>query len=523
MQERPKPVVIAILGGIGLSPVLDGNAVAQADLLGFRHFFETYPSMALSSSGEAVGLPAHAGGSVTAGFRTIGLGFPWFTADARVDATIENGTFGDKVFLKRLTSSLVKSKGVLHLVGLLSSSQTYAKRAHLLALLSFAKSQGISRVAVHVILDESDLRPDTGRELVEELERDLFTVGIGKVASVCGRTWGMNDDGFWDRTDRAVRAIVFGESEAHVAHAEDLFSEAGDVRVPDEEIPPTLVGESARMKDGDVMIFWNVRPLGMRQIVSACSLPTCTAYERPDLPEISVYTLTEYDRDLPIDAIFPSEIPETCVGRAISDAGLRQLRIAEAERFAHITVFLNGMMEDPFPGEDHLIVPSPAVSSYDVQPEMHMSIVSDRAIKAIAGGEYDVIFLSLSAPDLVARTGNEEATIEACRSLDKSLTKVAEATLAVGGMMIAVGDHGRAESLRDPMTGGVRARGTTDSVPCFLVGKNFEGLKALTGDVVGGDLTLAKTSGTLADIAPTILRVLGLPIPSEMTGSPLVT
>jgi 2,3-bisphosphoglycerate-independent phosphoglycerate mutase len=233
-------------------------------------------------------------------------------------------------------------------------------------------------------------------------------------------------------------------------------------------------------------------------------------------------TLTEYDKDLPVDAAYPYQEFEACLGEVISEAGLKQLRIAETERYAHITNFLNGMCDQAFPGEDRVIIPSPNVSKYEQEPEMSTAAIADRVIKEIALGEYDAIMVNLAAPDLVAQSGEETATIKACEAVDKALGKIVDAALAVGGALLLVSDHGHAEVVRDPATDKVVRTGTKNPVPFLAIGKSFEGIKAPSGDVVGGDLALTAQAGTLRDVAPTMLHILGLPIPPEMTGRKLV-
>lgn len=523
---RPKPVVLVTLSGIGVSPMLDGNALRQASMPSWNHLIETYPASVLEASGLAVGLPSRTEGSPEAGHRTIGLGRPWKTSETRVELGLSEALIKKQTMLKRNLRELAKRGGALHLVGLLSADRTYANHEHVRGLAAFAKEFGIERIFIHAILDGVDAPRDSGLHLVKGFVSQLREEGLGEIVSVCGRAWGMDHDGFWEKTERAFRAMVFGESERRFKDAEDAIQASYEAEIWDDALEPVVISASSTkhhvVADGDAVLFWNTRPYGMRQLVKAFALPTMEAFDRPPIPEIVCLSLVEYDYDLPVDVVFPAEQPRMSLGQVLSESGLRQLRVGEAERFAHVTVFLNGMREAAWPGEDRLIIPSPSLSSYEHVPAMAMFEVSDAVVKAIASGSHDVIMCNLCAPDIAAGYGQEEVAIKACEAMDRALNRMVEATLAVGGVLVAVGDSGHAEALRDQLTNEVNRGSTANPVPCVIVGSAFEGLKASAGDVVGGDLSLAKTSGTLANIAPTMLHILSLPIPKEMAGKPLV-
>lgn len=523
---RPKPVVLVTLSGVGISPILDSNAFKQASMPTWNHLIETYPALVLEASGLSVGLPSSAGGSPEAGHRTIGLGRPWKTSEARVEMGLSQQSAPSNSVLRKQLKRIAKRRGALHLVGLLSSDFSYAHPQYVESIAKYAKELGIERIFFHLILDGIDAPLDAGLGTARAFASRIHEHDCGEIVSVCGRFWGMDHDGFWDRTEKAFRAMVYGESETRAKTLEQAIQQSYESDIWDDRLNPTVISSSATahhlMTDGDAVLFWNIRPYGMRQLLKAFALPTMQSFDRTMMPDVTCLSLVEYDYDLPVEVIFPSEQPRMSLGQILSQSGLRQLRIAEAERFAHVTVFLNGMREELWPGEERVIIPSPVVSSYEHTPAMSMSEVSDHVIKAVASGSYDVIACNLCAPDIAASTGSEDLTIKACEAMDRIIHRLVEGVLAVGGVLMIVGDSGHAEALRDQLTNEMNKHATANPVPCIIIGTAYEGLKASAGDVVGGDLSLSKPSGTLADVAPTMLHLLSLPIPKEMIGKSLI-
>lgn len=514
------------ISGVGVSSTLDANALKQASMPTWSKLLGMYPSLLLEASGWAVGLPSTAPGSPEAGHRTIGLGRAWKSSEARVETGLSESAIRSRGMLKKRFRELVKRGGALHLIGLLSGSSAYADQRYVESIASYAHEMGIETICIHAILDGVDAPADAGLQAVRVFARKLKERSGAEIVSICGRYWGMDHDGFWDRTEKAFRAIALGESVHRAKTAESAIQESYDRGFWDDRMEPTVVSASAtkhhRISEGDAVLFWNVRPYGMRQLLKAFALPTMQAFDRPDLPDITCMSLVEYDYDLPVDVVFPAEQSKVSLGFVLSQSGMKQVRIAEAERFAHATVFLNGMREEALPGEDRIIIPSPAVSSYEHVPSMAMPEVADEVIGAIAGGAYDVIVCNLCAPDIAASTGREDLTIKACEAMDRAIHRIVDGVLAVGGALIIVGDSGHAEALRDSLTNEITKTSTVNPVPCMIIGSAYEGLKAASGDVVGGDLSLSKPSGTLADIAPTMLHMLSLPVPKEMTGKSLI-
>lgn len=525
-MHRPKPVILTIVSGFGIGSAMDRNAIRQANLPIFHHLTETYPAMSLTASGTAVGLEDGANGTSEAGHRTVGTGRVLYDPVPRVSAEIASSAFFSNSTIKRAYQHVQKHEAALHLVGLVSEAELHSKMEHLEALLTFAKREHLDHVYVHVILDGEDTMRDSGAETIRSLERRLTSIGIGSIASISGRSWAMDHTGQWERIRAAYEAIALGRSISSYPSAEAAIKESYANGVFDCDVVPTVIlqqgGVAHMMRAGDACVFFNLQAAPMRELVQACTLPSFDAFVRHDHQNVFFLTLIEYDRDLPIDVAYPEQLVEASFGEIVSRAGLKQLRVAETERYAHATYYFNGMRNDAFPGEDRVIIPSPNVSKYDQVPEMSTAAITERVIKEIALGSYDVIIVTFAAPDLVAQTGDEPATMKACEAVDKALGKIVEATLALGGVFFLVSDHGHAEVVRDPTTDEIIRLGTRNPVPFLAVGRQFEGMKAPSGDVVGGDFALTSPSGSLVDVAPTMLRLLGLPIPPEMMGRPLV-
>jgi 2,3-bisphosphoglycerate-independent phosphoglycerate mutase len=525
-MNRPKPVVLAIVSGLGMAPATDGNAVRQAEMPVFRNLVETYPAMMLLAHGTAVGLEEEEGGTPEAGHLTIGAGRATPDPVHRISADMASGSFFRNPALKRMFAHVRNNGGRLHLIGTISEAEVHSKNRHLEALLSFAAREGVKRVFIHAILDGADALPEPGRAAVRSLERTLRALGTGSVASLSGRSWAMRNDGRWDRIRKSYEAMALGRSDERFGSADEAIVRSYAGGVDDGELEPCVILQPgnvpAVLRAGDGCAFFNVPAAPNRELMRAFALPSFDRFERPSHAGVFFVSLTEYDKDLPVEAAYPSRSYEHCLGEVISEAGFRQFRIAETERYVHVTDFLNGMRSEPFPGEDRVIVPSPDVSRYERTPEMSAAGVANRAVKEIALGAYDAIMMNVAAPDVVACSGNEAATVAACEAADKALGKVTEAVLATGGVLLLVSDRGHAEVVRDPATDEAMRGGTRNPVPFIVAGKRFEGLKAPQGDAVGGDLALTAPAGTLADVAPTMLKILGLAAPKEMTGRPLV-
>jgi 2,3-bisphosphoglycerate-independent phosphoglycerate mutase len=525
-MPRPKPVILAILDGFGVAPSLDGNAVREARMPVMQGLIESYPAMTLQASGMAVGLSWGEMGNSEVGHLTIGAGRVFYQSLPRVNVAIESGEFFRNNALLDAIKHARSSNGTLHLMGLVSQGGVHSRQEHLYALLELCQREDFNRVAVHAFLDGRDTAYNGGEGFIAELEAKMKELKVGRIASVCGRFWAMDRDNRWERVQKAYDAIANGVSDVTYATAHDAIAASYAANVFDEEFVPTVLMEKgkpvATVNNGDACIFFNFRPDRARQLTQAFAVPDFSKFQRRVLDNLFFTTLMEYEKGLPVHVAYPPQMVETCLARVIADAGLKQLHIAETEKYAHVTFFLNGMRELEFNGEDRVIIPSPPVSSYDQAPEMSAIPIAERVVKEIAASSYDAILVNFANPDMVGHTGNEPATVAACEAVDKALGMIVEATLAVGGVLLITADHGNAEEVKNLTTGEIDKEHSTNPVPFIVVGRAYEGMKAPTGDVVGGDLSMTQPVGMLADVAPTILKIMNLPLPPDMTGRPLV-
>ena len=524
-MARPKPVVLIILDGFGVAPDAEGNAVTRAKMPFYRSLIENYPAMTLRASGEAVGLNWGQMGNSEVGHMTIGAGRIFFQSLPRINMAIENESFYENTSFLSAIKHVRETGGTLHLMGLTSSGGVHSHIDHLFALLELCKRQKINKVAIHAFLDGRDAIFNSALGFIEELENVIKEKKVGQIATLGGRYYAMDRDNRWDRIGKMYNAMVLGEGPSNESATEAIKeSYANDVY--DEQFVPTVITKKgqpvATVQDGDACIFFNFRPDRARQLTKAFALPEFDKFERKKVNNLYFVTMMEYEQDLPVDVAFPVQFIDNTLAETISNAGLRQLHIAETEKYAHVTFFLNGMREDEFPGEDRVIIPSPRVSSYDQAPEMSNVPLTDRLIKEISKNDYDFAVMNYASPDMVAHTGSYEATIKALNSIDKCLHRVVDSVLAVNGVVLITADHGNCENMINLTTGLPDKEHSTNPVPFIIIGKQYEGYKAPLGDVIGGDLSTIPPAGMLSDVAPTILKIMELQQPSEMTGRSLI-
>jgi 2,3-bisphosphoglycerate-independent phosphoglycerate mutase len=515
-----------VLDGFGVAPPADGNAVAAAKMPNLRKYIESYPAMTVLASGSAVGLSWGEMGNSEVGHLTIGAGRIFFQSLPRITFSIENGEFfSNKNFLDAIEHCR-KTKGNLHLMGLVSPGNVHASDAHCHAFLDLCARQKFDRVFVHAFLDGRDAIYNSGIGFIKELEQKMHEYKVGRIASIAGRYWAMDRDNRWERIQKAFEAIVQGKADMLAPSATEAIQHYYDQKIYDEQIPPTVIERGgkpvATVKSGDAVIFFNYRPDRAREITKAFVLPSFEKFARPELKDLVFVTMTEYEKDLPVVVAYPPQAIDNCLAKVVSDGGMKQLHIAETEKYAHVTFFMNGMIENEFPGEDRVIIPSPRVSTYDKAPEMSAMQIAERVVEEVSKNAYDLIILNFANPDMVAHTGDEQATIKANETTDKAMGMIVDATLAVGGVCLVTADHGNAEEVKNLMTGDMDKEHSTNPVPLLIIGKQFEGMRAPIGDVVGGDLSMTTPVGMLGDIAPTILKLMELPQPVEMTGKPLI-
>ncbi|HEU5422016.1 MAG TPA: 2,3-bisphosphoglycerate-independent phosphoglycerate mutase [Nitrolancea sp.] len=512
-----RPVVLVILDGWGLAPPDPGNAVRAARTPTMDRLSASYPYTTLRASGLDVGLPAGQMGNSEVGHLNLGAGFVVYQWISRIDAAIADGSFFQNPALVGAVERAKSSGRNLHLLGLLGNGGVHASQQHLYALLRLAQQHGLERVFVHAFTDGRDTPPTSGEGFMRELLEQMRALGVGRVASVSGRYYAMDRDQRWPRTAQAYDAVVCGKG----AIAPDplaAITRSYTAEVTDEFILPTvIVGQDQRplapIQPGDSVIVYNFRSDRPRQLTQALSEPGFAAFERCATPSnLAIITMTEYEKDLPVTVAFPPQDVEYPLARILAQAGLAQFHTAETEKYAHVTYFFNGGREEPFPGEERRLVPSPKVATYDLQPEMSAAGVTEGVVGAIRSGRDAFIIVNFANCDMVGHTGVFAAAVNAVETADRCLREVIEATLAAGGVALVTADHGNAEEMLIPGTKEVWTAHTTNPVPFVLVAP------------VGDPLRHAKlrAGGRLADVAPTVLAVLGLPQPPVMTGQSLI-
>ncbi|MGM9607411.1 MAG: 2,3-bisphosphoglycerate-independent phosphoglycerate mutase [Oscillospiraceae bacterium] len=499
------PTTLIIMDGYGLCEPSAGNAVANARTPHLDQYMAEYPHTTLSASGLDVGLPAGQIGNSEVGHTNIGAGRVVFQDLPRITRAIEDDSFfRNEAYLSAM--SACREKGTaLHLMGLLSDGGVHSHITHLYALLRMAKAQGLEKVYIHAFLDGRDVSPTSGKGFVEDCATMCKTLGIGQIATVMGRYYAMDRDSRWERLQKAYDALVLGEGteDPDPVHA---VQASYDAHVTDEFMLPAVCVPDAQIREGDSIIFYNFRPDRAREITRCFVDPDFASVERKNgyFPVQFVCT-TEYDASMPnVTVAFPKEGLSNTLGEYLSHLGLTQLRIAETEKYAHVTFFFNGGVETVYPGEDRVLIPSPKVPTYDLKPDMSAREVTDEAVARIESGDYDVIVLNFANCDMVGHTGVYEAARLAVEAVDECVSRVVEATANMGGISIITADHGNAEQMADDKGEPFTAH-TTNPVPFIII---------------GADVKLR--SGRLADIAPTMLDLMGLSKPLEMTGETLI-
>jgi len=520
-----KPALLMILDGFGIAPSSDGNPIMQANMPNFQKYIRMYPTMSIKASGEEVGLSWGEMGNSEVGHLSIGAGRVYYQLFPRINRDILAGDFFQKQPLLDAVEHVKKQKSKLHFVGQISPGGIHAMDEHCYALLEFAKKNGVTDVFVQAIIDGRDTIYNAGIDFITNLQNKMKEIGVGKIASMSGRYFAMDRDNRWDRIEKAYNAMVLGQGETATDPIEALKA-SYQKEVYDEQFIPTDLTENGQpvgtIAEKDAVIFFNFRPDRMRELTKAFVMPSFDSFVRAQIKNLLPVTMAEYEAGLPVEVIYPPEKIEQCLAQVISEQGLKQLHIAETEKYAHVTFFLNGTREEPFAGEDRQIVPSPKVVSYDLAPEMSAREVTDRVVKALQSNTYDFIAMNFANPDMVAHTGDINATRKAVECVDECMGKIVDAVLARDGYVFITADHGNAEELKNLRTGEMDKEHATNPVPFIIIGKQFEGQPSIAGEVPEGDLSLMSPVGMLADVAPTILAVLGIPQPELMTGQPLV-
>ena len=505
-----RPVMLIILDGFGLGKDYPGNAIKLAKTPNIDRLMEKYPNTTLEASGLAVGLPEGQMGNSEVGHLNIGAGRIVYQDFTRISKSIKDGDFFEKEEFLQAIGNAKENNSKIHLIGLVSKGGVHSHISHLYALLELMKKHDFYNVFIHVILDGRDVSPTAGKEDVAELMEKIKEIGVGKIATVSGRYYAMDRDKRWDRTKLAYDAYTLGignEETDPVVAIEKSYKKD----VTDEFVIPTVIKENNKplglVDNNDSIIFFNFRPDRARQITRAFVDEEFNGFNRDKKVNTFYVTMTEYDKTIEnVLVAFKEEIPTNTLGKYISEKGLKQLRIAETEKYAHVTFFFNGGIEEPYENEDRVLIPSPKVATYDLKPEMSAIEVKDEVIKRLNMDKYDLIILNFANPDMVGHTGVVDAAVKAIETVDNCLGEIVELLIEKGGKALITSDHGNAEMLIDERDGSPITSHTSNRVPLILV----------------GDKDVKLRQGILADLAPTLLELLGLEKPEEMTGKSLI-
>jgi len=505
--SRPKPQLLLILDGWGHRVETADNAIALAKLPNWRRLLAECPHTLVHTEGRFVGLPDGQMGNSEVGHMNIGAGRIVYQDLTRIDAAIEDGSFFDNSELNAACEAVSASGGTLHLFGLLSPGGVHSHEKHIFAMIEIARRRGVARVDVHAFLDGRDMPPKSAEPSLRALQQACADAGNARIATVSGRYYAMDRDQRWERVQPAYVAITEAAADFRAVDSVAALEAAYARGETDEFVKPTVIEGAAPMRDGDAVVFMNFRADRARQLTGCFVLPDFKGFERLRMIALSRFTcLSEYDSKLPAAVAYGSEDLRDTLGDVVADHGLSQLRIAETEKYAHVTFFFSGGREALLAGEERALIPSPKVATYDLQPEMSCPALTEKLCADIRAQRHDVIICNIANPDMVGHTGLLDAAIRAAEAVDVALGEIRAALEAVGGEMIVTADHGNLEMMRDPITGEPHTAHTVGPVPLVYFGRPAS----------------LREGGSLRDIAPTILMLLGLPIPAAMTGRPLV-
>jgi 2,3-bisphosphoglycerate-independent phosphoglycerate mutase len=512
LNQKRGPLALIIIDGWGYSPRREGNAIALAETPYYDQLCANYPQTLLEASGTRVGLPANVMGNSEVGHLNIGAGRVIRMDVSRVDHEIATGEFFKNQTLLAAIENARKTGKALHLMGLLSDGQVHSSQQHLYALLRLAKQNGLLRVYIHCFLDGRDTPPSSAARYVAALQKKIEEIGCGQIASVIGRYYSMDRDKRWERTERAYELLIKGKGERAVDPVAAIVSAYGR-GITDEFMEPTIIVDAnnqsvATIQDGDSVIFFNFRPDRARQITRALAIPGFEEFDVAGRPQTHFVCFTVYDRAFPLPVAFPPRDHKNVLAEVWETICVRNYRLAETEKYAHVTYFFNGGVEKEHNCERRLLVPSPKIATYDLQPEMSAFKVTDKVLQGIREGYTDIFIVNFANPDMVGHTGKLDKTIEACQFVDTCLGWITKGIGEARGISLITADHGNAEQMIDPVSGGPHTAHTTNPVPFHLIDEASRGLKLRAG-------------GALEDVAPTILALLGNEKPQEMTGRDL--
>lgn len=516
-----RPIVVAVLDGWGISNNSKGNVLKETKLPTIEKLDHFYPMTTLQASGISVGLFWGESGNSEVGHMAIGAGKIVYQNLPRITLSIQDQTFFSNEAMSQAMENVLKKDSSLHLMGLVGQGSVHSYMEHLFAILEMAKRKGLSKVFIHAFTDGRDSPQTSGTKTLQDLQNHIKTIGIGKIASLSGRNWGMDRNNNWDRVEKAYRLMTEGkgiEASDPIQCLQDSYLK----EITDEYIEPSVIMENgspvATIKDGDGVVFFNFREDRAREITKAFVDPNFEGFKREKI-DVDFVTLVEYEKDLPVRVAFPPIVLSGGLGEVLSKHKLKQLRIAETEKYAHVTYFFNGGKEEPWPGEDRVLVPSPSVSKFDEAPEMSASIVTEKICAAIEKETYDFILVNYANADMVGHTGNQEACVVAVQTVDKALSKLIPTVLKKGGCLLITADHGNVEEIKNYHTGQIDTEHSSNPVPLWFVTPDNHGEKG-SEEVVRQQ---SEVGGLLSDIAPTVLELLGIEKTEDMNGESLLS
>ncbi|KFZ37539.1 phosphoglyceromutase [Shewanella mangrovi] len=506
MKAIKGPLALLILDGWGSRSDTSNNAVFHAKTPVLDGLTEKYAHSLISGSGLDVGLPDGQMGNSEVGHINIGSGRIVYQELTRIGKAIDDGEFFDNPALAKAVDAAAAADGAVHIMGLLSAGGVHSHEDHIAAMCQMAAKRGAKAIYLHAFLDGRDTPPRSAKSSLEMFDKLFADLGVGKIASVVGRYYAMDRDNRWDRVSQAYELITEGKGKYNTASAVEALENAYARDENDEFVAATTIGDAVEVNDGDALIFMNFRADRARQITRAFVNPDFDGFVRNKTPKVNFVMLTEYAADIDAAVAFPKEELVNTFGETLQQQGMRQLRISETEKYAHVTFFFNGGIETPFEGEDRILINSPKVATYDLQPEMSSAELTDKLVEAIESSQYDVIICNYPNGDMVGHTGSFDAAVKACEAVDSCLGRVVAALEKVGGECIITADHGNAEKMVDETTGQPHTAHTSELVPFIYVGREAE----------------IDNGGRLSDIAPSMLTLLGKDVPAEMTGKAII-
>ena len=523
MTESIPFVVLIVLDGWGVAQPSIGNAITLADLPNFEELVHKYPVFNLQAAGEAVGLPWGEQGNSEVGHLSLGSGRIIYQSLPRITKAITDGTFLENSAFLQAINHVILNNSKLHLLGMVSDGGVHSYNEHLYALLELVKMKGLENAYIHTILDGRDTPKDSGKNYISKLLKVMAKLNFGRIASLSGRFYAMDRNNNWDRTKIAYDAIVTGKSTKTSSDPLLAIEQSYSEGIFDEEMYPTVIINNnkpvATIEDKDAVIIFNFRPDRARQITKSLVLPDFEGFSRKQKQDLFVVTMTEYEKDLPVHVAFPPLMIGNPLAKVLSDHKFKQLHIAETEKYAHVTYFFNGGREEAFPGEDHILVPSPRVDSYAKKPEMAAEEITKKVLGALASQKYQFLLINFANADMVGHTGDLKATKKALQVLDKCIGQISELVLHQGGVCLITADHGNAEEVIKLKSGKIDKEHSANPVPLFIIGKKWAG-QPTVGSL--SELYLSTPVGVLADVAPTILKMFNLPKSEQMTGQSLI-